>query len=229
MTSKKEDFWNSCYKNELETVYSKITTLNKGDIDWQNPNFQNTTPLYWAAQKGNTGLVQILLQNGANPNLADKSGNTPLYLAAVFNHVPTVKLLLEYGANTNSQKIQDNPEVKNKIMNIENNIQIELLNKAGVSEDEIIHNLSDANTPKPTAPNFDDDNYYANTPKPTAPNFNYDNYDYNVITPRPSAPPYGGKRKSNKNKRKSNKNKSNKRKSNKRKSNKRCKSNKRRR
>jgi hypothetical protein len=221
MTSKKEDFWNSCYKNELETVYSKITTLKKGDIDWQNPNFQDTTPLYWAAQRGNTGLVEILLRNGANPNLGDKSGNTPLYLAATFNHIPTVKLLLEYGANTNSEKIMDNPQVKDKITNIENNIQIELLNNAGVSEDEIIDNLTNEITPKSLSRQvINYDNYYANTPKPTAPDYDNDN----VITPRPSAPPYGGKKKSNKRKSKSNKRKS---KSNKRrKTGKRCKSNK---
>lgn len=46
-----------------------------------------------------TGITELLLQNGANPNLRDKKGETPLHGAVLFHLVDTIKLLLKYNAD----------------------------------------------------------------------------------------------------------------------------------
>jgi ankyrin repeat protein len=46
-------------------------------------------------------LIQLLLANGAEPNLAGPQGNTPLHIAASNGDVASVKLLLESGASSN--------------------------------------------------------------------------------------------------------------------------------
>src|SRR5262249_22558006 len=50
-----------------------------------------------AALQGNEGLVQELLQRGANADWKDKDGHTPLFWAARNGHGAVVKLLLETG------------------------------------------------------------------------------------------------------------------------------------
>jgi len=46
-------------------------------------------------------MVELLLQNGANPNLSDNENITPLHYAAMNGYENIVKLLLQNGANPN--------------------------------------------------------------------------------------------------------------------------------
>uniref|UniRef100_A0A672U0P4 Ankyrin 1 n=1 Tax=Strigops habroptila TaxID=2489341 RepID=A0A672U0P4_STRHB len=57
------------------------------------------TPLHCAARIGHTGMVQLLLENGADPNLATTAGHTPLHITAREGHVDTALALLEKGAS----------------------------------------------------------------------------------------------------------------------------------
>ena len=58
------------------------------------------TPLHKAAFKGNTEIVKMLLEAGANPNKADKEAKTPLHEAVISGRRPEiVKLLLDTGAD----------------------------------------------------------------------------------------------------------------------------------
>jgi len=59
-----------------------------------------STPLHWAAIKGNRGVVFFLLQAGFSPNDVDEIGNTPLHLACANSHIGTVKVLLDNGADS---------------------------------------------------------------------------------------------------------------------------------
>ena len=71
--------------------------LNLGDINAQDA--MGRTPLAWAAAKGDTQAVTILLSYGADPNITDAQISGPLSNAAAQGHTACVELLLEAGAD----------------------------------------------------------------------------------------------------------------------------------
>ena len=73
--------------------------LSSGMVD-----ANNLTPwgiLYQGARCGHKDVVQLLLDRGAEPNMADQNGMTPLHYAAFKGHKDVVQLLLERGAEQN--------------------------------------------------------------------------------------------------------------------------------
>lgn len=64
-----------------------------------------TTPLCEAvsgAKQSSRKIVKLLLEHGADRNLADLKGYTPLAIAAEEGHKKMVKILLKYGADVNA-------------------------------------------------------------------------------------------------------------------------------
>ncbi|KAK7872768.1 hypothetical protein R5R35_011892 [Gryllus longicercus] len=61
-------------------------------------NKDNVTALLFAAWKGYSNIVDILLSNSANPNISGKGGCSPLHYATKFSHLKIVKTLLANGA-----------------------------------------------------------------------------------------------------------------------------------
>ena len=61
----------------------------------------NETPLYTACQNGHDVCVSLLLQHGADPNIANKDNDTPLLVACCYDHKICVSLLLQHGADPN--------------------------------------------------------------------------------------------------------------------------------
>ena len=59
------------------------------------------TPLHHAAWYGRKDVVQLLLDRGAVPNMANQYGGTPLHSAALGGHKDVVQLLLDRGAKPN--------------------------------------------------------------------------------------------------------------------------------
>ncbi|KAK2957708.1 hypothetical protein BLNAU_7363 [Blattamonas nauphoetae] len=57
------------------------------------------TPLLITVKQGNLDACRLLLNNGANLDIADANGATPLHIAAMKGDVEMVKSLLEFGAN----------------------------------------------------------------------------------------------------------------------------------
>jgi len=87
-----------------ENNYGKVTSLlrEKKNIDINKKNKKGVTPIHPASSGGNTNIVKILIEKGADVDSpADKDGHTPLHDAAFEGHLEIVKLLLEKGANLN--------------------------------------------------------------------------------------------------------------------------------
>lgn len=63
-----------------------------------DPTF-GLTPLGWASLTGNTALITLLLDRGADIGAADAAGSTPLHHAAFFGRTSAVRLLLDRGAS----------------------------------------------------------------------------------------------------------------------------------
>ncbi|CAI2360714.1 unnamed protein product [Moneuplotes crassus] len=57
------------------------------------------TGLHWAAKRGYSKIVRLLIKYGANINLKDVSGRTALYIACKYNHHDIVRTLLANKAN----------------------------------------------------------------------------------------------------------------------------------
>ncbi|WPH04577.1 Hypothetical protein R9X50_00746900 [Acrodontium crateriforme] len=82
-------------------VFKLLLSQEDGDINTTGDD--KGTPLYWAAQRGHTGLLKFLLGLGAEASLPRFSDWTPLCAAAAQNHVAAVELLLGHGVQLNSQ------------------------------------------------------------------------------------------------------------------------------
>jgi len=57
------------------------------------------------SSKGFSIVVQFLLDNGADPNIANEEGHTPLIAAAAKNHKDVVQVLLKNNADVNCRTL----------------------------------------------------------------------------------------------------------------------------
>jgi ankyrin repeat protein len=85
--------------------YTKIQTLLQKYPDFINKKDSGSTPLTVACYHGNTNIIKLLLDHGADPNIYDDIGNNAFncLFNGDYDHTPkNVYLLLEYGkANPN--------------------------------------------------------------------------------------------------------------------------------
>lgn len=87
-------------EGRAETIKNLIA--QGGDINARNMRGQS--PLHLAVKQGNSDVVQILLESGAEVDVVETdSGCTSLHYAASLGHVDLCESLVRYGANPDAQ------------------------------------------------------------------------------------------------------------------------------
>lgn len=88
----------------IEGHMDHIKNLIAHGNDINTRNLRGQTPLLLAAEMGNSEVVQLLLENGAEVDAgATDSGYTPLHHAARRGHIALCELLIRYGADPDRQ------------------------------------------------------------------------------------------------------------------------------
>jgi ankyrin repeat protein len=81
-----------------------IKSLIAQGEDINTRNIRGHAPIHLATVKGNSDVVQLLLENGADVNVVGTdSGCTSLHYATSLGHVDLCELLIRYGADTDAQ------------------------------------------------------------------------------------------------------------------------------
>ena len=93
-----------------------------------------TTPLQESILRGYTDLVQLLLDNGADPNLAFTNGITPLMNAVDRRGCnDIVRALLDKGADPNQEDVGGMTALHRAVKMRSNKVKVKLLLKAGAN------------------------------------------------------------------------------------------------
>jgi len=106
-TNVEADFLNAV-DSDAKMSFLKDCFAIAPDPNLQHKKILSNTPLLHLAinrieKRGNTEVVDWLLDKGADVNLADDDGYTPLMLAAQYGHADVVKRLLKKGANAKAR------------------------------------------------------------------------------------------------------------------------------
>ena len=83
--------------------FTKVAELIGHEIDVNFIHALGATALYIASQNGYASIVELLLQNNANPKIC-WNGLSPLFMAVQNKHINIVELLLKYGADPEAGK-----------------------------------------------------------------------------------------------------------------------------
>ena len=98
------DAWTALVWAARENAIAAMTALLDGgaDVDRRDRNNQ-WTPLLHAIHRQHANAVALLLERGADPNVATPEGVTPLMMAADDPRPTMVALLLEHGADAHAK------------------------------------------------------------------------------------------------------------------------------
>ena len=99
--NKELTLFESCRQGRYETVREILRTRENVDVNMTDGDSWSCLHEVSIRNCQFTPIVELLLQNGADPNLRDKKGETPLHGAVLFHLVDTIKLLLKYNGDCN--------------------------------------------------------------------------------------------------------------------------------
>nr|XP_043904747.1 ankyrin repeat and SOCS box protein 2-like isoform X3 [Solea senegalensis] len=113
---------------------SVLLSAQPGMVNKQTENGESA--LLVAVSKVELRCVQVLLENGADPDIANNDKETPLFKACERNSAAVVAMLLNHGAAVNARCIQGWTALQQAV--VSNNVEIcEMLLKAGAK-----HNIT---------------------------------------------------------------------------------------
>ena len=81
--------------------------LVEAGVNLEELDQTKNTPMFWAARSGHAGLVNLLLEAGAEDDVDGDDGLKPLHEAASRNHVGVVKLLVAAGVSPTTPKTRE--------------------------------------------------------------------------------------------------------------------------
>ncbi|XP_063924360.1 uncharacterized protein LOC135138337 isoform X2 [Zophobas morio] len=87
------------YAEAFKILFSS-SSISNNEVNF-SVEFDDSTPLIIASQKGHVTVVEYLVKYGAEINRANKYGRTPLYTASSQGHEKIVKCLVKCGAEIN--------------------------------------------------------------------------------------------------------------------------------
>ena len=142
--SQKNDLIKSIQKNNIRKV-KEILNKDLSNINRLNKN--GISPLHIAVIHGNLEIINLLLEKGANPNIASwEKKQTPLHYSYIFKNMKANKirnLLLKYNANPNLEDI-NNKKPKEYSLKYKESSDVD--NYTSSNENEIFdENLQDKN------------------------------------------------------------------------------------
>lgn len=76
------------------------------DVNAKNGAYSGSwTALMVACANGHIQIANILIENGADVNISDNTGETALMVASANDNLETIKLLIQHGADVNTKDI----------------------------------------------------------------------------------------------------------------------------
>lgn len=83
----------------LASYLDKIDYVKKLIAAGADTKHEGWTALHYAAVSGNTDIMSLLLNNGANVNALSPNQTTPLMMASRSGHTAAIQLLMRFGAD----------------------------------------------------------------------------------------------------------------------------------
>ena len=123
--SVQDKLFDAIFIKDVQSV--KFCVENGAEINVKGSHVK-TFPLHSAVSSGNLAIVKILLQNGANVNIQNRTGKSPLSLAAAGNRLDLVKLLVQNGAQIDLKDNQNQTPLDLALINSHDTIVYYLKN-----------------------------------------------------------------------------------------------------
>lgn len=150
------ELWRIAESGEIDELDA---VLPRAEINARNEH--GMTSLMRAARHGHVRMVRILLERGADPNVARGDNFTALSLAAFFGHTEIVEVLLNHGARTDvATRFGTSPHMWAKARSFGDVVRC--IEKKGVDQREPAPSALKESTLKESAPKV-------STPKVSAP------------------------------------------------------------